>query len=92
VVWTPAFFEWANGGEAAGLIPTRYAGSEQDERPEIRLARRTDWMDEGDGLYLGKGQRLFTTDQGEYPIMDTRLIELNVAEVEPGDGGETQDG
>jgi len=28
VVWMPAHFEFANGGEAVGVIPTRYPGSE----------------------------------------------------------------
>jgi len=28
VVWTMAQFRWTNGGEASGLIPTRYPGSE----------------------------------------------------------------
>ena len=27
-IWTPAHFVWANGGRAAGLVPTRYPGSE----------------------------------------------------------------
>ena len=77
VVWTPAYFEWANGGEGVGLVPTRYPGSESDTRPEVRLARLTDWQDAGNELYLGKGQRLFATDAGEYPIMDTRVIQLS---------------
>src|SRR5260370_383324 len=28
LVWLPAQFTWANGGEAAGLIPTRYPGTQ----------------------------------------------------------------
>jgi type VI secretion system protein ImpE len=40
-VWTSARFTWTNGGESAGLIPTRYPGSERSEDTAIRLARRT---------------------------------------------------
>jgi type VI secretion system protein ImpE len=35
VVWTPAQFTWTNGGASAGLIPTRYPGSENSEQNAI---------------------------------------------------------
>ena len=31
LVWMPAHFMWANGGEAVGVIPTRYPGSERSD-------------------------------------------------------------
>lgn len=77
VVWTPAFFTWTNGGEAAGLIPTRYPGSEASERNEIRFARRTEFDERPHDTYLGLGQRMLATDAGEYSLMDLRLISLD---------------
>src|SRR5262245_15055861 len=44
LVWTPVHFEWANGGEGLGLVPTRYPGSESAPDDALRLARRTDWQ------------------------------------------------
>ncbi len=41
MVWMPAYFTWANGGETVGLIPTRYPGSEASEDKPIRLAQKT---------------------------------------------------
>jgi type VI secretion system protein ImpE len=82
VVWTPAQFTWANGGQAVGLIPTRYPGSEQDEDGLIRLARKTDWVEAHADLFLGKGQRLLATDTGEHPLMDIRLLELDTEAAE----------
>ncbi len=73
-VWTPAHFTWSNGGTSVGLIPTRYPGSESSDDPGIRLARKTDWTEKDGGHYIGLGQRMLCTDQGEYPLMDVRAI------------------
>lgn len=80
LVWTPAQFTWANGGEAVGLIPTRYAGSEDAEDPQIRLGRKTLWLEREADTFFGLGQRLLATNQGEYPLMDIRLISLETVE------------
>jgi type VI secretion system protein ImpE len=80
-VWTPAHFTWANGGQSVGLIPTRYPGSELHADPLIRLSRKTDWESLGDAgaeTYLGIGQRMLATDQGEYSLLDIRKIVLDV--------------
>jgi type VI secretion system protein ImpE len=74
VVWSPAHFQFANGGEAVGVIPTRYAGSEAADDPQIRLARKTVWTEAGPDVYAGLGQRVFTTDGGEHAVMDVRSI------------------
>ena len=82
VVWMPAYFTWANGGESVGLIPTRYPGSQASADPQLRLARRTDWTDRGAELFVGLGQRMLATDAGEYPIMDARAIRLETEATE----------
>lgn len=79
LVWMPANFTWANGGQSVGLIPTRYPGSESSENNQIRMARRTEWHMPADDLYLGQGQRMFATDSGEYPLMDIRHVKFNPA-------------
>jgi type VI secretion system protein ImpE len=81
VVWAEAQFTWANGGQAPGLIPTRYVGSEHSDDPLVRLARRTHWQQRAGEHYLGLGQRTFATD-GEryYPLLEVRSIVLHDAE------------
>lgn len=79
LVWMPAYFTWANGGQTVGLIPTRYPGSEASPDPQVRLARKTEWIEQGPGLYAGFGQRMLATDANEYPLMDIRATSLNVA-------------
>ena len=76
VVWIPAHFRFSNGGESVGLIPTRYSGSEHADEGALRLARKTDWREVSPEVFTGVGQRLFTTDAGEYPLMDIRSITL----------------
>ena len=82
VVWIPAQFVWANGGEMFGLIPSRYPGSEKIEDNDIRLARKTEWTEYDAGVYLGLGQRMFATDEGEYSLLETRQICFDADESE----------
>jgi type VI secretion system protein ImpE len=74
VVWTPAHFVFANGGETVGVIPTRYPGSESSDDPLIRLARKTLWQEETPDSFTGLGQRVFATDAGDRALMDARAI------------------
>ena len=85
LVWLPAQFVWTNGGEAVGLIPSRYPGSQDSADPLIKLGRRTEWMEcEGD-TYLGLGQRMLATDTGEYPLLDIREVRLDIVSQEEPD-------
>jgi type VI secretion system protein ImpE len=77
LVWLPAHFTWVNGGEAFGLLPTRYPGSENAQDPAIQLARKTDWTELADGLADGSGQRMLATDQDEYPLLDIRNVAID---------------
>ena len=79
VVWMPAHFVLANGGEMVGVIPTRYADSERSPDSSIRLSRKTDWQDLGDDVFFGLGQRMLATDAGDYALMDVRKILLNTS-------------
>ena len=77
LVWLPGHFIWANGGELVALIPTRYPGTETTEDKQLMLSRKTDWIEASTETFLGRGQRMLTTDAGEYPLMDVRRIELD---------------
>ena len=87
-VWMPAHFEFANGGEMVGIIPTRYPGSESDPDPLIRLARKTAWQDVGNDVFHGRGQRVLTTSEGDFPLLEVREIVLE-GEVPEADGEAT---
>jgi type VI secretion system protein ImpE len=87
VVWMPAHFEFANGGEAVGVIPTRYPGSETADEAVLALARKTIWREDAPDVFSGIGQRILTTDNGEHPIMDVRSIVLGDGATAPAEGG-----
>ncbi|PWT83639.1 MAG: virulence protein SciE type [Acidobacteria bacterium] len=75
LVWTPAHFVWANGEQAHGHIPTRYPGTEHLPDSNLKLARKTEWLEQN-GINLGLGQRVLATDQNEYPLLEIRKIQF----------------
>ena len=75
-VWLPATFTWANEGEAMGLMPVRYVGTENSEDPKLRLGRATTWSEAAGGTYLGLGQRVLSTDADELGLLEVREIEF----------------
>ena len=92
LVWMPAHFIWANGGESVGLIPTRYPGSEASPDADVRRSRRTEWLEQAGGAYIGQGQRIFFTDGGEHPLMDVRTITFATSPGESESPGASGDG
>jgi type VI secretion system protein ImpE len=76
LVWAPAQFTFANGGQVVGLIPTRYAGSEKAADGLLRLARKTEWADQGHETFAGLGQRVLSTDSEEHALLSIRKLAL----------------
>jgi len=83
LVWMPAYFTWANGGETVGLIPTRYPDTIGTDDDQLLMSRKTEWVDRGSDLFTGLGQRILTTDQGDFPLMDVREIQLDTEAAAP---------
>lgn len=77
-VWTPVHFQWANGGEVVGLVPTRYPLTFNSSDSLLKLSRKTEWSEIAEGVYHGLGQRMLTTDAGDFALMDVRQINLDV--------------
>jgi len=75
-VWSAAHMQLVNGGETVALVPSRYPGSEASADAAIRLARKTEWRELAGDTFVGLGQRMWATDAGEYPMLDTREIKL----------------
>lgn len=78
MVWIPATIIWTNGGEAFALLPVRYPGSERSKDDQVRLSRKTDWVDKGNGIQRGLGQRLFATNEDDFPLLSVRQIVMDV--------------
>ncbi len=78
LVWLPAHFTWTNEGQSPGMIPVRYPGSEASQDAELRLSRRTEWREPAAGMFEGLGQRLLSTDEGDYSLLNIRQIRLDM--------------
>jgi type VI secretion system protein ImpE len=77
MVWTAAQFTWANGGEAVGLIPTRYPATANQDDDRLKLARMTQWQQIAEGEFEGLGQRVLATDVDEHSLLEVREIVLH---------------
>ncbi|MCA0243831.1 MAG: virulence protein SciE type [Proteobacteria bacterium] len=77
-VWAACEVTLVGGGTLAGFIPARYPGSEAGD-DALRLARRTEWTDLGDGHASGLGQRMWLADGDEQALLDVRRLQLGAA-------------
>jgi len=76
LIWLPAQFTWTNEGEAMGLVPVRYPGSETDTDDAVRLSRKTRWEETAPDTYTGVGQRVLATSSDEVGILEVRELTL----------------
>ncbi len=74
LVWLPARFEWVNGGDAVGFIPTRYPQSESADDDHLKLGWKTHWTEASEQTYLGLGQRILATDVEEFALTQIQKI------------------
>lgn len=76
LVWLPAEVTWTNGGKLMVMMPVRYPRLEGVSGAGL-LARRTDWVSRDGDIVEGTGQRLFASDQNDYPLLQVRSIEFD---------------
>lgn len=82
VAWMPCSLSLANGGDVVAFIPTRYPGSEKEKDSRLVMARSTEWQERPADTFLGLGQRLWTTDQGDHALMDVRVVQIDNPETD----------
>ncbi len=76
LVWSACEITLLGGGTLAGFVPTRYPGSEAGA-DDLRLARRTEWTDLGDGHASGLGQRMWLADGDQHALLDVRRLQFD---------------
>ncbi|MES9829099.1 MAG: type VI secretion system accessory protein TagJ [Candidatus Thiodiazotropha sp.] len=79
MVWAPAHLTFENEGQTVALIPARYPTTEEESDAMLKLSRKTEWLEPYQGLYTGLGQRMFTTNLDEYPLLSTRQIDFKTS-------------
>lgn len=75
LVWLPAEVTWSNGGQNMVMMPARYPRLSGVGNDDL-LARKTDWLDVGQDVVEGTGQRMLATDQADYSFLQVRSIEF----------------
>jgi len=73
-VWAAATLTLENDSEISAFIPVRYPGAQDWSEVGLKLARHTAWESPVENFYLGSGQRVWMTDKGEFPLLETREI------------------
>jgi type VI secretion system protein ImpE len=82
LVWTPAQFEFANGGTTVALVPTRYPGAADGAGATdaaLLMARRTEWLETAPQQFRGLGQRVLATSSSDVGLLDARELVLQPA-------------
>lgn len=82
LVWSPAELLLPNEGRVPALIPARYPEPAQltsGDADQLKLGRATEWIQHAPDVWFGVGQRIWMSDVGEHPILDTRMISMQSA-------------
>lgn len=77
LIWRHTHIRLHDGSEQVCQIPLRYpTDASQDD--SLLLARSTVWqaLPDGDGQYLGLGQKAWLTDSGEYSLLDLKTLSI----------------
>ncbi|MDX3905801.1 MAG: type VI secretion system accessory protein TagJ [Pigmentiphaga sp.] len=79
LLWTPAELVLRSGRTQPCLIPVRYCPGAADGYARLddaaKLSRRTEWHEVRPGHYVGTGQKMWVTDEGEYALLDIRAMQ-----------------
>ena len=76
MVWRPANLTLKNKGQLIVFIPVRYPITAETNDAQL-LARTCDWQEPVENFYMGNGQRVFVSDQAEYPLLNVKTIKFN---------------
>jgi type VI secretion system protein ImpE len=74
LLWRPAEMVVRGGPEALVYVPVLYPGSHRSEDGELRLGRKTDWVQMPDGPTVGRGQRTFLVGDADKSILSIQKI------------------
>ncbi len=78
-VWVPVEVTFEGGGASHAFMPVRYPGAHAWKNPAEQLARTTEWDSPQEGVYFGRGQRVFMTPDAEISLLDAREITFTPA-------------
>ncbi|MDH3530750.1 MAG: hypothetical protein OEQ28_14395, partial [Acidobacteriota bacterium] len=74
--WMQVEVEMINGTKGEMFFPSLYVHTNENENPEIRLGRLTDWKEVTEDIFAGVGTRLFAMGSEYKSMPDIREIEF----------------
>lgn len=74
LIWVRAKAEARGGDIGHVFLPVLYPGTSDQADESIKLGRITNWLDVGEGLARGVGQRVFLVDGQERGMLEMREI------------------
>lgn len=80
LLWAPAKLASHDGQLGEVFLPSLYPGTGQDPDEAIKLGRKTDWVEEGDGAVVrGRGRKLLFLDDEARTLADLRSLRFDLA-------------
>ena len=77
VVWPHVRLRFRGGEIVVGRMPGRYPyGGESDGK--LLMAKETEWQECADGIYTGRGQRCWNSDDGLHPIFTEKTLKFDL--------------
>lgn len=76
LVWRPANLTLKNKGQLIVFMPVRYPINSETSDAEL-LSRECSWQEPKEQFYVGSGQRVFITNDSEFPILNINSIKFD---------------
>lgn len=76
LVWRAANLTLKNKGKLIVFMPVRYPITSETSDLQL-LAKTCDWQEPLTDFYVGSGQRVFMSDQEEFPLLNITSIKFN---------------
>ena len=77
LLWRQASLSIQSGPDGEVYLPAIYLEPDPDAATDanLQLGRGTDWIDSGDGMVRGRGQRMLLAGEQDMPFMELQTIE-----------------
>ena len=59
------------------ILFARYPADYSSDSPKLAMNRLTEWEDLNDYNIVGRGQRMFCADSGEFPLLELSTLSFN---------------
>ncbi len=76
MVWRPVNITLKNRGKLIAFMPVRYPINSLSTDEQL-LSRTCEWIEPIENFFIGNGQKIFLTDNGEYPLLGISTIRFS---------------